>query len=281
MITVLCPRTPFAAAALSAAMFLSAPAGAGEFNTAWQPDTLSRARMISGGMKDGIYHVGVEVSLKGNAHTYWRHPGDGGIPPDFNFKGSANLKQAKVLFPAPQRSGKPGEQIFGYGGEVVFPVQVVPKDPGKPVKLNLDFNYAACEKICVPAQAKLSLVLNPGMDNKNLLGRIRDYAALVPKPLAGAGAPKIALTPEKPGKVWTAKISPQPGKASDLFAEGPEGWFFDVTKAGPDTFRVTLAQKAPGARADAPLPDLRLTLVTRKGAWETVRPLAKTASGAK
>ena len=65
----------------------------------------SAARLIaaSSPAKDGTLHAGIEIRLDQGWKTYWRYPGDSGIPPQFDFSASENVKAVTVLWPAPQR----------------------------------------------------------------------------------------------------------------------------------------------------------------------------------
>ena len=58
--------------------------------------------------------------------TYWRMPGDAGIPPQFDWSGSQNVKSVEVLWPAPQRFIDSGGETVGYKDRVVFPLRIVP-----------------------------------------------------------------------------------------------------------------------------------------------------------
>ena len=121
-------------------------------------------------------------------HTYWRYPGDSGVPPRFSFSGSDNLATVKVLYPAPHAFTDEAGTTIGYKGNVIFPLRVVPRDKGKPVTLRAKLDYAVCEKLCVPVEAKLELTLPPngGADNAALAAA----EARVPKPVsAAAGGP--------------------------------------------------------------------------------------------
>ena len=71
--------------------------------------------------------------------TYWRYPGDSGVPPRFDFAGSDNVETVTVLWPAPQRfaDGAGGNSI-GYTDDVIFPLRIVPQDRGKPVTLRAE-----------------------------------------------------------------------------------------------------------------------------------------------
>ena len=130
----------------------------------WDDDLQSAARLIaaqahneSGGR---VFRAGVEIKLKEGWKTYWRYPGDSGVPPVLDFSKSQNVKAVTVLYPAPTRfpDGAGGNSI-GYKGDVILPLHVVPQDAGKPVTLDLKLDYAVCEKLCVPAEANLELLL--------------------------------------------------------------------------------------------------------------------------
>jgi len=140
--------------ALLAIAGAAAPAAA-QSASAWVQGPLSSVRLIAGNADGGVWRAGIEITLKSGAHTYWRSPGDSGVPPTFDFAGSTNLKSADVKFPAPKAMEEAGMQIFGYEGAVVFPWQIAAADPGKPVAIVLHLQYAACEKTCRPAEARL------------------------------------------------------------------------------------------------------------------------------
>src|SRR5208337_2592068 len=129
---------------------------ADEFSTDWAASAKSKARLVAA--DDSL--AGFEIRLAPGAITYWRDPGDAGVPPTFDFSGSDNVATVEPVFPAPKRIAESdGSEAFGYDGDVVFPLRVEPSDPAKPVTVALHVNYAVCEKICLPAQARLRLTL--------------------------------------------------------------------------------------------------------------------------
>ena len=79
-------------------------------------------------------------------------------------------------------------------------------------------------------------------------------------------APQIAVTPGGDGRSWQVSVAPATA-AGELFAEGPEGWFFDTMRTAQG-FEVRLAEKPADPRAGAAVPIL-LTLVTGEQAFET------------
>ncbi len=257
----------FVAAALTVAVGLTnVPFARAEAGTsAWVKGNLSQVRLIAGKFDGKSYRAGIEIRLKGKAHTYWRDPGDGGVPPVFDFSKSANVKLAKVHFPAPVRSGKPGEEFIGYERRVVFPVRVTPENAGRKATLDLKLNYAACEKICVPEQARMKLVLVRGQHNASYAALIGTYEAKLPKPLSSPDAPRVEIKAVLAGKRWAFNVLSKTGNIVDLFVEGPEGWYFDRVSRGGGKFGVTLAQKPE--RPGGP-PVVHVTITSTQGAFE-------------
>lgn len=227
--------------------------------SSWAQSPQSRARLIAaGGLRGGRYLAGVEIHLQPRFMTYWRMPGDGGLAPTFRFEGSRNLRKAEVLYPAPNRYQIKNEEAFGYRGEVAFPVWVEPIDPGLPVSLNLSLDYATCEDICIPAFAQMTCELRPAAASTAATATLEKYLAQVPQPFGG----QVTLTQRGP-KEWLIGVATE--GLLDLFAEGPEGWYFE-TKPSDGGFALRLIEQ-PAAPA-SPVA-LRLTLVTTKAAFET------------
>lgn len=98
--------------------------------------------------------AGVHVKLAPEWKTYWRMPGDSGIPPQFDWSGSVNLTRADVAYPLPARFRDEAGETIGYHDEVLFAVAVTPEDTGRPVILKLNLAFAVCRDICIPARAE-------------------------------------------------------------------------------------------------------------------------------
>ena len=231
----------------------------------WAKGEKSQARLLAAGAPErGRYLAGVEIHLAPKNLTYWKMPGDAGVPPTFSFDGSENLKSAQPLYPAPRRYPEAGGEAFGYMDEVLFPLVVTPLDPAKPVSLALRLDYATCEKLCIPAQATLRLDLAPGArasDEEATL--LRAWLARTPRPASDAAAPRPVVTQAQAPNVWHVRFT---GEApADIFAEGPDDWFFD-TKRTSEGFDLTLAQK-PADAPEGPV-DVVLTMVSGDAAFE-------------
>src|SRR3954470_21845737 len=136
-------------------LLVAAPARAADAS-AWDGTQRSAVRLIAGGRAEGgtSLRAGIEMRLAPGWKTYWRYPGDSGVPPRFDFSKSQNVKSVTVRWPAPQRLTDETGTSIGYKHDVTFPLAVVPQDAGKPVMLAIAIDYGVCEKLCVPVDAK-------------------------------------------------------------------------------------------------------------------------------
>jgi DsbC/DsbD-like thiol-disulfide interchange protein len=254
------------------ALALLAPYGAAEaadpYASDWAPSLKSQARLIA----DGAGGAGFQIRLAPGAITYWRDPGESGVPPTFDFSGSTNLARAEVGFPAPRRIAEPdGSEAFGYSEGAVFPIFVEAKDASQPVTLIVNANYGVCEKVCLPARATLSLKLPAGVTTP-FAAEIEAARAKVPgkKDAAALGAEVTALD----ARNWTLCLPASAGVARDLFVEPPEGWWIEAKAApipGQNCFALALRQTP----ADAAFPvSVRATITGGASAVETELKLA-------
>lgn len=99
---------------------------------------------------DGRHIAAVRFQLKDGWKTYWRSPGDGGIPPRFSWKGSRNLRAMDVAWPTPEVFRQDGMVSLGYENELIVPVIIEPRRAGKDIVLKGELEIGVCKDICVP-----------------------------------------------------------------------------------------------------------------------------------
>jgi len=244
-----------AAAVLALSLFFG-----GNARADWVTAAKSSARLIDGGATEGDRYAGVELRLDGSAVTYWRDAGEAGAPPTFDFAGSENVQQAKVLYPQPQIIDEGGIQAFGYRHGVIFPVRVTPADRKKPVLLALTVDYAVCEAICLSNRATLRILLPPQADPVESGSPFAEALKQVPKNLVAAQAKSLAaIAPLEPagGKAqWRLKIL-APG-ASGVFIEAPKGFYVETRPGGAGDWLLTMVEHPPAK--SLPEAPLRVTL---------------------
>ncbi len=263
---------------LLAAAGMASPAWAGADASAWSQGLHARARLIAGPAEGGeAWHAGIEIALDPGFKTYWRTPGSSGVPPVFDFSRSRNLKQAKVLFPAPIAFFDGAGDAIGYKDKVILPVSVTPQDASLPVDLVLKMDYAVCEKLCIPVQANAALTLGAEPMTQPTAAELARFEAQVPRraPAGAAGIPAVLGIERKGDAAFAVSVRTGAATAAQLFAEGPAGWYYEThagaPAAGSQTFTLSLVEKPADAAADGAR--VLLTVVTAGGAVETELPL--------
>lgn len=225
----------------------------------WTDAQKSSLRLIAAGGSptEGFYRAAIEIRLDPGVLTYWRMPGDAGVPPVFSFEGSTNVGAVEVFYPVPTRIDESGTEAFGYRDHVTFPIHVTPADATRPALVALSLSYAVCGRICVPAKAEAKLSLLPDQMGTNSANAeataITAAEATVPlrlKPQERDTKVKIDRVKEAPLPTW--RLSVQNGSAQDLFAEAPPGWYFSTRKTGrPNEFLIVQVEQ-PSKESRAP-----------------------------
>jgi DsbC/DsbD-like thiol-disulfide interchange protein len=266
-------------AATSAAMAPARgePARDADAASPWVELHASRARLVTGNTtKSGSTRLaGLEIAMEDGWKTYWRVPGDAGVPPQFDWSGSTNVASIKVLYPAPTRMAEAGGEVIGYKHAVLFPFEVTPRDAAKPVTLKLALEFGICRDICVPATAHLQTRLPP--DDKG------DHSAAIEAAMGRVPRPSSARRPADPElrQVTVSNGEARPrlhiaaafpgGKGADVFVEAPDGLYVPLPRRqGQDADGVVrFASDLPGNLArDLRGKTLTITLVSETGATE-------------
>src|SRR4051812_19901575 len=97
-------------------------------SSGWQKDSHSAVRLVAGSRSGAVLLGGIAFQLQPGWHTYWRNPGDSGVPPRFDFSKSDNLETVTVLWPAPTSfDDGAGGTALGYTRQVLLPLRIVAK----------------------------------------------------------------------------------------------------------------------------------------------------------
>lgn len=147
-------------ASLIAVTLAALPAADPVLAQAFNPDAVVRADILPGWRSpDGRHYAALHLTMAPGWKTYWRVPGEAGIPPEFSFAGSDNLASVTVHWPVPQVFAINGLTSIGYSGDLVLPLEVAAVAAGDPVSLKLSAQMGICEDICIPLALDLSAVL--------------------------------------------------------------------------------------------------------------------------
>src|SRR3954454_25006653 len=198
------------------------PQARAQDSSAWVKDSHSAVRLLAGSRSGAVLLGGIAIQLQPGWHTYWRTPGDSGVPPRFDFGKSENIEAVTILWPARRKfADGAGGVSLGYQKQVVLPLRIVAKNADKPVTLRADINYAVCEKLCIPVEASTELAFTSVASTED--SALSAALDTVPKPATvGDPNPLTIRDVKREGatKVLVDVVAPEAAEVN-LFVEGP------------------------------------------------------------
>lgn len=230
-------------------------------------DAILDATLLQGWrLPDGSHMAAVRLDLQPGWHTYWRAPGDAGIPPTFDMTGSGNLKTAQVIWPRPEVYRANGLRSIVYLDQVVLPLKVIPKRKGANITLTAEINIGICKDICIPQTLNISATL-PATHKKP---DPRIAASLMDVPFSGkeAGVKNVtcSISPSKDGIHLTTSFTlPRVGKREAVAIEtaNPLLWVAepDIARKGNQVTARTEIQHVEGAAFMINRSGIRITVL--------------------
>lgn len=196
------------------------------------PDEVVSGRFLPGWRQtDGQRMAAIDLTLAPGWKTYWRAPGEAGIPPEFDWSGSRNVKSVRLIWPSPRVIALNGMESIGYLDGLTLPVEVQPEDPTQPVRLALTMQLGVCHDICMPAELRLQADLSgPGAPDSAIAAAL--HAVPLSPDEAGLAGLDCALTPIDDGLRLTARLDlpPQGGVERVVFESADPGiWVSEST----------------------------------------------------
>jgi DsbC/DsbD-like thiol-disulfide interchange protein len=262
---------------LAFAALLAVPAAALASSSQWFETEGVRIRLVTTGLPDaaGQFNGALEIALEPGWKTYWRDPGDAGVPPSIDIAPSSGIEAASFRFPPPVRIDDGATVWAGYKYPVALPVAFKATHGAAPV-ITADVFLGVCEAICVPVQARLEV--DPGADPDNADDAVTVQAALdaLPQP----ARPDFGVAPIRETTVpdgWEGKMMLEamfPGEGPELFLSAPEGFLFGTPErlesGGRTYFSVAVLARPDEDPKDVTVP---YTLVTSAGSVDGALPL--------
>ncbi len=212
----------------------------------------------------GTHMAALRVRLSPGWKTYWRAPGEGGIPPQFDWSGSANLNSVSFHWPVPQVFSINGIRSIGYHDELILPIEMTPTRPGEPISIRTTVELGVCEDICLPMQVDLRADLaTSGAADPAISASLADQPASA-RSMGLAGA-TCAVDPISDGLRVTTKVRMPDFGSEVAVIELPDKsiWISqaDVTRKGG--VMTAIADMVPANAAPFLLKrsDLRITVL--------------------
>ncbi|WP_108485188.1 protein-disulfide reductase DsbD domain-containing protein [Oceaniglobus ichthyenteri] len=219
----------------------------------------------------GTHMAAIRVTLAPGWKTYWRAPGDAGIPAQFDWHGSGNMGAVALHWPTPDVFYQNGMTSVGYHDQVILPVEITPRDAGAPIRMAGEINMGVCQDICVPITVQIAADLPAANGHKD--ARIR--AALDDRPMtrrtAGVGQVTCAIAPARRGVAITATLQ-MPALGGDEFGvielPGAPVWVSQAETTRQGNTLTVRADIVPDRGTSLALDRsrLRLTVLGQRGA---------------
>jgi DsbC/DsbD-like thiol-disulfide interchange protein len=217
---------------LLAALALLAPAPL----LANRGDEPASIRILPGWLgTDGQRFVGIEISMAPGWKTYWRAPGEAGIPPYLDWSGSRNISGVDIHWPVPEVFDYAGMTVIGYHEQVVIPIEITPTQAGEPVHLAGHAEFGVCDDICVPMSFEFAIDMTD--DDRKTPAIV---AAMIDQPVsaerASVGSVICQAEPTAKGVKITARLEmPSTGTPEVVVIESGDG---EIWVAGATAARV-------------------------------------------
>lgn len=169
-------------------------------------DDVVRVEVLDGGSApNGTHRAAIRFTLAEGWKTYWRAPGDAGIPPEFSWRGSRNVGATRIMWPTPKVFDQNGMRSVGYERELVLPIDIEPANPGQALRLKGKVELGVCKDVCIPSTVKFDQMLDPSAPRHPAI-----LAARSDRPFsaqeAGVRSARCVISPTKDGLQVEAHI---------------------------------------------------------------------------
>lgn len=256
-------------AALSVTL-LASPVLAGA--TDWQeiaPGVTARL-IASDTLSDGLTMAGLELVMPAGTKTYWRIPGETGIPTEFDFSASTAVTGSTVHWPFPEIDTSQGYMDYVYHGTVVLPFEV---DASEGAVLDTVVTLGICSDICVPATAKFTLPLTfAGPDSAQTI-RLDQAMAQTPVLWDQPGEPVSVVTLGPSGSLYIEAPNPALDPAQFIADVGDPAILFETPQKSPDGTLWTLKPLGGADTKGLEGSPVQLTFLTPTGPYAVTRTI--------
>lgn len=222
-------------------------------NIATVPDNVIRLSVLQGyRTPQGTHMAALQIHLLPGWKTYWRAPGDGGIPPQFDWAGSQNIRSVQFHWPRPKVSHVNGLRTIGYTDQVVIPIEFSPRNKTAPLTLNGRVDLGVCNDICVPVSLGFSATLPATITKSDPAIRSALKKAPMPARKAGVKTATCTIEPISDGlRVTATLLMPTTGQNEIAVIEAPAQniWVSEATTKRRGNTLTATSEMVPPSNA--------------------------------
>ncbi|MCJ8323197.1 MAG: hypothetical protein HRU29_03880 [Rhizobiales bacterium] len=196
----------------------------------WQKTEFSaaRAHILSATNQDII--LGVEINIVENYKTYWQSPGSTGVPAMVEISGANIMPDGqKILYPHPQKFINKYGETWGYKDKIVLFIELKRQYTNLNSPMNVIFDYAVCDVICLPERAVFNLKLDAGDLQKTMAFlKFGKYFDRLPEPIDFADSALSSIQYDAANRL---NISLNSAVVGDLFITDNQNRFYQLFSA--------------------------------------------------
>lgn len=200
----------------------------------WKTNEEARARLVMpfGLEPDGrTLWLGLDIELEPEWHSYWKNPGDAGLPPEFRVIDSNLIADLQLLYVPPKfYPFGGGLDANGYADRVMYPIKLTLTEEGaglSELPLNLDLSYLVCKDLCIPHDESFTTEVDLTKDpytaapDKSIAKRLADAINKLPVTPEDVPGLEVSAALQKAGSdykfVVTASLPEALNEFPDIF----------------------------------------------------------------
>jgi DsbC/DsbD-like thiol-disulfide interchange protein len=209
--------------------------------------------------------LGLKIEHQRDWHTYWKNPGDSGLPTKLNFTLPDGMLAGPVQWPTPSRLPTGPLMNYGYADTLLLPVAVtVPAGfMAESLDIRLQAEWLVCKDVCIPESGEFSLRLPAQAASAAHAALFASAQAAVPQPAPGTQA--------------TAAV--RDGSLLVQVSGLPEAWRGKTLQFFPETTGVIHNAAVPQASWQGDTWSARVPLDPQRTDSPTAMPVVLTTAG--
>jgi thiol:disulfide interchange protein DsbD len=166
--------------------------------------------------------LGLQIEHQPHWHTYWKNPGDSGLPTTLRWQLPAGVTAGEIAWPTPKRLPVGPLMNYGYDGRLLLPVPLTvgPAFTGNSLEVKASAQWLVCKDICIPQQGEFTLSVPAQAATALHAGAFAAALAAQPQPVATAQASAELIDDAKALRVTVSGLPTSlQGRELDFFAE--------------------------------------------------------------
>jgi thiol:disulfide interchange protein DsbD len=108
------------------------------------------------------FWVALRMKMDEHWHTYWRNPGDSGLPTEIEWTLPEGFKAGEIQWPYPQKIVLEMLATYGHEGEIFLMTEITPPATlsiHQQIDIHAYATWLVCDEICLPGESNYTITL--------------------------------------------------------------------------------------------------------------------------